>query len=197
MNEKTDILTACCAMIDADALPAAAAMLARDYPFTPIIKNGRQYTAAQCMQVFARDGFIDRYSGQRLVCPGTLRLLSRLMPAAFPFQSNWKSDSCHFAYYELFPTIDHRTPVARGGLDQMDNWISTSMLRNAAKANFTVEELEWTLHPCGDISAWDGLTGWFMQQARIRPDISSDPYLSRWLRAARNQFGDAHPEALP
>ncbi len=179
MNEKTDILTACCAMIDADALPAAAAMLARDYPFTPIIKNGRQYTAAQCMQVFARDGFIDRYSGQRLVFPGTLRLLSRLMPAAFPFQSNWKSDSCHFAYYELFPTIDHRTPVARGGLDQMDNWISTSMLRNAAKANFTVEELGWTLHPCGDIGAWDGLTGWFMQQARIRPDISSDPYLSR------------------
>ena len=28
---------------------------------------GRRYSAAECTQVFIRDGFIDRYSGDRLV----------------------------------------------------------------------------------------------------------------------------------
>jgi len=61
------------------------------------------------------DGFIDRYSGQRLVFPGALRLLSHLLPAQFPFHTNWKTDSCHLAFYELFPTIDHVVPISRGG----------------------------------------------------------------------------------
>lgn len=184
-EEKADILAQCCAMIAADAMHEAAALLARDYAFSPIVRDGRQYTAAQCMQVFTRDGFIDRYSGQKLVFPGALRLLSMLMPTAFPFHPNWKSDACHFAYYELFPTIDHYKPVTRGGRDEMDNWISTSMLRNAAKANFMIDELGWTLHPCGDAGSWDGLTGWFLQQTKIRPEIGTDPYLARWLKVAR------------
>jgi hypothetical protein len=35
------------------------------------------------MAVFARDGFVDRYSGERLVFPGTLRLLAKLLPNEF------------------------------------------------------------------------------------------------------------------
>lgn len=197
MDDKADILASCCAMIASGALHEAAALMARDYPFTPIVRNGRQYTATQSMQVFLRDGFIDRYSGKKLVFPGALRLLSILMPAAFPFQPNWKSDSCHFAYYELFPTIDHHIPVARGGLDEMENWISTSMLRNAAKANFTIEELGWPLHPCGDLGAWDGLTGWFLQQSEIRPEIRTDPYLARWLKAAQSRLDVISAAATP
>lgn len=184
MSAKADVIARACAAIETASPNDAAALLNAHYPFQPTLSAGRRYTAAQCMDVFTRDGFIDRYSGQKLVFPGTLRLLSWLVPEAFPFQSNWKSDSCHFAYYELFPTIDHRVPVSRGGADHFDNWVTTSMLRNAAKTNFTVEELAWTVHAPGRLEDWDGLTGWFLRQWEARPDIWSDPYLSRWRKAA-------------
>jgi hypothetical protein len=141
------------------------------------------------MEAFVRDGFIDRYSGRRLVFPGALRLLSLLLPQEFPFHSNWKTDACHFAFWELFPVIDHVVPVSRGGLDREDNWVSTSMLLNAAKANFTLEELGWTLHPPGDADRWDGLTGWFTRQSDQMPELRSNVYLRRWRTAAETAFG--------
>lgn len=103
--------------------------------------EGRRYTELQSLEVFARDGFVDRYSGQRLVFPGILRLLSRLLPQEFPFHPNWKMAQTHRAYWELFPTIDHVLPVARGAADSEANWVTTSMLRNAAKANGKLQEV--------------------------------------------------------
>jgi hypothetical protein len=142
------------------------------------------------MEVFVRDGFIDRYSGNRLIFPGTLRLLSLLLRSEFPFHKNWKTNECHFAFYELFPTVDHVIPISREGLDRKDNWVSTSMLRNAAKANFTLEELGWRPHPVGNMGEWDGLTGWFLKQASIRPEVKSTAYLRGWLKAAKAVLAD-------
>jgi hypothetical protein len=76
------------------------------------------------LAVFRRDGFIDRYSGVRLVCPATLRLISKRLPEQFPFHRNGRFDVCHFGFWELFPTIDHYVPVARGGADDESNWIT-------------------------------------------------------------------------
>jgi hypothetical protein len=36
------------------------------------------------MEVFLRDGFLDRYTGSRLIFPATLRMLSQLLPEEFP-----------------------------------------------------------------------------------------------------------------
>src|SRR5579862_3680063 len=47
-----------------------------DYPFTPLQTVGRKYREVEAVRVFVGDGFIDRYSGSRLVFPGVLRLLS-------------------------------------------------------------------------------------------------------------------------
>jgi hypothetical protein len=44
----------------------------------------------------------------------------------------------HIIYWALFPTIDHVVPVAREGPDEDKNWVTTSMLRNAAKSNWTL-----------------------------------------------------------
>ena len=148
----SDIFATVCEAVADDRPLVAATILAEEYPFVPLQNVGRRYSAVQSMRVFVRDGFIDRYTGKRLFFPGTLRLISRLLPQQFPFHPNWKTDACHFGFYELFPTIDHLLPVSRGGLDDAGNWVSTSMLKNAAKANFTVEELpkivafsEWLL----------------------------------------------------
>ena len=185
MDDKSDILARACKAVEERRLGQASTILAAEYPFTPLTTNaGRKYSLGQCMEVFVRDGFIDRYSGRRLVFPGTLRLLSLLLPQDFPFHSNWKYDACHFAFWELFPTIDHVVPVSRGGLDREDNWVSTSMLLNAAKANFTLEELGWTLHQPGEANRWDGLTGWFMRQTDQMPELRSNVYLRRWWAAA-------------
>jgi hypothetical protein len=163
---------------------AAGNILRGEYPFVPVTPEGRRYTELQSLQVFVRDGFVDRYSGQRLVFPGVFRLLSRLLPQEFPFHPNWKMAETHPAYWELFPTIDHVLPVARGGVDSEANWATTSMLRNAAKANWTLEELGWSLQPPGSLTDWDGLTKLFLDFIDSDRSVLEDSYLRRWHSAA-------------
>jgi hypothetical protein len=76
----------------------------------------------------------------------------------------------HPAYWELFPTLDHVVPIARGGWDDEANLVSTSTLHNSAKANWTLEELGWSLHPPGALSQWDGLLAWFLGFAEVETD---------------------------
>jgi hypothetical protein len=121
-----------------------------------------------------------------MVCTAVLRLISKRLPEQFPFQTNWRMDSCHFAFWELAPTIDHIFPVARGGTDDECNWATTSMLRNSAKANFTLQELGWHIFPSGNMNDWDGLLGRFIDQASSDQTVLSDPYLRQWYFAARH-----------
>ena len=113
------------------------------YPFHKLTAQGRNYTDKEKMAQFVRDGFIDRYSGQKLVNPGILKVLSYYMPETFPDQAHWKMEECHNAYWEFVPTVDHIYPVALGGADFMDNWATTSMLHNSIKSNWTLEQLNW------------------------------------------------------
>jgi hypothetical protein len=91
---------------------------------------------------------------------------------------------CHIAYWELSPTIDHIVPVARGSADDEMNWITTSMLRNSAKSNWTLEELGWSLLPAGDFNEWDGLIGWFVEYIRHDPTQLAERPIKRWYNAA-------------
>jgi len=176
-------------------MAAACEILRIGYPFIAINPAGRRYTEAESLHVFRRDGFLDRYSGQRLVFPGILRLLSRLLPQEFPFHSNWKMTETHPAYWELFPTIDHVLPVARGGPDREDNWITTSMQRNAAKSNWTLEELGWSLCPAGSLADWDGLMALFVEFVDSERSVLEDSYLRRWYNAAVKGEANAEPGA--
>ncbi len=134
--------------------------------------------------IFMRDSFTDRYSGNRLVFPGALRLLSRLLPEEFPAHPNWKMSESHIVYWELFPTIDHIYPVARGGKDEESNWVTTSMLRNSAKSNWTLDELGWDLVDPPQGCDWDGLMSWFVVYVSREARYFDDAYLRRWYKAA-------------
>lgn len=162
----------------------AKGKLSSGYPFQPLTNEGRQYTPSQATKLFIRDGFIDRYTGDRLVFPGTLRLFSILLPDEFPFHPNWKMDRTHIAYWEMTPTVDHIVPVSRGGVDGEENWATTSMMRNSAKSNWTLDELDWTLHPPGDIKEWDGLMGWFVNYLDEDPEHLSNAHIKKWFQAA-------------
>jgi hypothetical protein len=63
------------------------------------------------------------------------------------------------------------------------------MVLNAAKANFTLEELGWTLHQPNNDNRWDGLTGWFLRQTNLMVELRANPYLRRWLVAAEAIVG--------
>jgi hypothetical protein len=96
---SASILARICEAISSHGEQAGREILAAEYPFVPIEKPRSGYGARKAMEIFVRDGFICRYSGKRLVFYGTLRLLSIMMPDAFPFHPNSKSDECHSAYW--------------------------------------------------------------------------------------------------
>jgi hypothetical protein len=159
MNSEAQTLKAVCNSLLGGDPQAAADTARRGYPFAPAQSTGRVYSETECTAIFVRDGFIDRYSGTHLIFPGTIRLLSRLLPAEFPFHPNWRMTETHMVYWELFPTIDYIVPIARGGADDETNWFTTSMHRNSAKSNWTLDEFGWQLVPAGNIKEWDGLIG--------------------------------------
>ncbi|WP_052053655.1 HNH endonuclease [Rhodococcoides fascians] len=184
--QKADVLARACTALTAGDSDAAKVIIDTDYPLVLGAASQRRYTLPEMLRTFYRDGFLDRYSGDRLIHPGALRTLSMLLPKEFPAHPNGKMTETHFALWELFPTIDHLDPVARGGADEASNWVTTSMLRNSAKAHWRLSELGWTLHPPGDAQHWDGLSGWFTDYLTEHPGLAaSSGYLRRWLRATR------------
>ena len=88
----------------------------------------------------------------------------------------------HIAYWDLSPTVDHVVPVARAGADADHNRITTSMLRNSAKSNWTLEELGWRLHPAGSMATWDGMLRWFAAYVAAHQDALTNPQVRRWYR---------------
>lgn len=195
LSDRADTIARACQALRSSAT-VAGEILRAEYPFLPSVPETRRYTELQSLRVFCRDGFIDRYSGERLVFPGILRLLSRLLPLEFPFHPNWKMTETHPAYWNLFPTIDHVVPVARGGMDSEANWITTSMLRNGAKANWTLGELGWRLYDAGTLPDWDGLMDQFLAFVDADQSLLEDAYLQRWHRAA-SLVSHAIPETSP
>ncbi len=110
------------------------------------------------------------------------------MPEEFPFHPHWRMDKTHPAFWELFPTIDHEKPIARGGLHVESNWVTTSQLRNSANSNWTLDELGWRKHPPGNPNEWDGLTSWFLGFVGERQELLANQYLRLWHNAAMALF---------
>ena len=171
MNDITQAIRAICDKLSADAMDAARSLARDRCPLPPLTRQPRTHTALDLARIAVRDGFVDRYTGRRLVYPGALRLLSALLPAELPYHPNWTYGRCHPMYWKLYPTLDHVTPIARGGADAPDNWVVTSQQMNSAKAHWTLEELRWGLLPAGSMHEWDGLLGWAHSTLWWRPGI--------------------------
>ncbi len=182
---KIDILTQIAEQLLAKDLPSAKGTIQDKYPFKRLDTTKRAYTDRQKMRQFMRDGFIDRYSGDKLVNPGFLKILSYYMPEEFPYHPHWKMEECHNAYWELVPTVDHIVPVALGGADSEENWATTSMIHNSIKSNWTLEQIGWTLHDAGDCSEWDGLTSLFIELVEADEELLKDSYIKKWYKLSK------------
>lgn len=130
--DRADVLAAACDLVARGRIEDARTSLLNQNPGIPKSGTRRTWSKKRLVRVFVRDGFTDRYFGDRLVFPGTLRALAILLPDAFPYHRNWKQSATHPAFWELYPTVDHVVPVARGGTDDEGNVAMTSMLHRCA-----------------------------------------------------------------
>ena len=64
MNE---IIKRTCGAISNKDIDSAKKVISLEYPFLPLKNSGRRYSDFQKTKIFFRDGFIDRYSGDKLV----------------------------------------------------------------------------------------------------------------------------------
>lgn len=167
----------------------------RVYEKTERSKRGG-ITRARQLAVFARDHFIDRYTGERLLFPGTLRLLGELYPDAFPkaaADAGWRVGRCHWVYWRLWPTVDHRVPIAKGGhATSMDNLVTTSQMTNSAKGAWTDEaapaHMRVSLIDLATVQreSWDGLMPWFVWMLDMHPPLRGrDKSMDLWWTVAK------------
>ena len=96
----------------------------------------------------------------------------------------------HIAYWDLIPTLDHVYPIAQGGHDDEQNWVTTSMKNNSIKSNYTIEEIHWSLYPQGKICDWDGLSKVFMKIVDSNEELLKDNYIRSWYNASKKVFCD-------
>jgi hypothetical protein len=189
--ERAEVLQSVCRLIADRDIETAKARSVRDYPNSVASTPRGTWSLGRLAALFARDGFTDRYSGTRLVFPGTLRALSVLLAESFPYHRNWKQSETHPAFWELYPTFDHVIPVARGGSDDESNVVTTSMVRNSAKSNWLLEELGWPLDRAPIVEGWDGLSQWFAEMYGQNELLRADSVARQWYRAgiAAKLFG--------
>ena len=111
---------------------------------------------ALALRVYQRDGFVDRYSGHRLVFPAALRALSELLPNEFPHHANWRMDACHFAYYELSAgLVEDRAGSSR----LMSKGLRNALLMSLTSSNLgccSAISINHPVMPSHLFSSWSG-----------------------------------------
>ena len=192
--EKALILQEICRLLSDDKRQDCIEFANENYPFTENLSQKRQYSKYQMCKVFLRDGFIDRYSGEKLLFPGLIKIMTIEFPHIFKYHRNWKMSETHMIYWELFPTIDHLLPVARGGKDTEENWITTSMIRNLAKSNWAIEEIGWKLCDKGNLNEWNGLIDYFISLTDKNVNYTEDKYVMDWKNALLRAMNEINRE---
>ena len=187
-KDKCSVISDIATMLLENNKEAAKTIICKEYPHFYFEVEKRAYTMAQKMQQFVKDGFIDRYTGQKLLNPGMLKVISHYFPEEFPYHPHWKMTDTHMAYWELVPTIDHIYPIAKGGHDDEKNWVTTSMKNNSIKSNYTIDEIHWKLYPKGSIDDWNGLTSFFIELVDNDKELLEDSYIKSWYKASKEVF---------
>ena len=187
-KDKSNVISDIAEMLLKNNRTAAKTIICQEYPHIYFEIEKRAYTMTQKMNQFVSDGFIDRYTGKKLLNPGMLKIISHYFPEEFPYQPHWKMTDTHIAYWELVPTLDHIYPIAKGGQDDEKNWVTTSMKNNSIKNNYTIDELHWKLYPKGNIADWDGLTSVFLELVNSDKELLKDAYIKNWYKVSKSVF---------
>lgn len=187
MENGADVLAKIAMAITSGDDHKARSILIEEYPLVPPSETERRaYSQRQALEVFIRDGFIDRYTGRKLVYPSVLYALADRFPDELPLGGGRKKS--HSAHWDLFPTIDHLVPVAKGGQDAPSNWVTTSMTTNMAKSDTPLEILGWKVCEPGKLDEWDGLCSWYAEYIQQNPDAGTIRLNKGWHDAFVKRF---------
>ena len=184
LDHRAETMEMVCEALEKEDRQKAGELVRSRYPFDPPVDRRKAFTKFARTRVFLRDGFVDRYSGDRLFFPPVLEVISMSIPDDFPMDQSGKMASNHVAHWELYASVDHVVPVARGGAHEMDNWATNSFMHNLIKRHWRLEDLGWELLPPGRLDDWDGMLGWFMRYTEERADLLDIGGLRDWRRAA-------------
>lgn len=187
-NKKIDTFNKVVSFLLNNQQELAKDTIINEYHHKIIKTEKRKYTFYAMVEQFFKDGFIDRYTGEKVINPGLFKILSTYYPDVFSYHPHGKTNYTHRAYWEMFPSIDHIDPIARGGEDKVGNWVTTTMKNNLIKNNYSLEELNWFLYPKGNIEEWDGLTKAFINLVGKDNNLLNDPYIKKWFKASKNVY---------
>ena len=188
--DKSSVVEEVIAALDRGNILDAINIAKQKYPWESVKVPKRRMTQRRALSVFINDGFIDRYSGSKLIFPGTLLLLGYVLPQAFPVHETWRVHETHEIYFDLWPVVDHIMPISRGGIDNESNFATTSNLNNDVKSHWTLEQMGWTLHPPGKASEWDGLMTWFLEYVNSHQEVLEHRTISGWHKSAMSVRSD-------
>lgn len=133
------------------------------------------------LSVFTRDNFSCRYCGTRTIFPGTMILLSKLLPNEFPCGPNWAWFDTHPAVRLYTATLDHVYPLVRGGSHHADNLVTACWKCNLSKGSYLLEELGWSLREPSE-APFDGYQGLFLEILDRYPEQKRNSRINRWHR---------------
>ena len=189
-NSRADALVYACLALEAGSVNAAEKIIATGFPFSGYLNDEKPLSEATQLKIFRRDGFVDRFTGQKVFLPPVLTVLSEMLPDVFPNHPNWKRDETHQAH-EMF-TATVKKIIPNRPADEF-NLATAAYKTKAAKANATLEDLGWKILSLEEIAdlRWNGMTGWFMNYVDDHRDLLSVPLIARWYKAVQNSAQDS------
>lgn len=223
MGDLAGIIKESARLIGSDNIPAAQFLLKESYPFhpreklakavsemglpTPTAKQTREGSSGknakssrrkipvrEALAIFARDSFRCSYSGQRLVLPPALVLLSTIVPQEFPCKNYPRCPlaETHIAFWALSPSPDHVDAFSGGGECVSENLVTSSSAVNMFKSNWSLTELGWPQpRSFPNPDGWDGLGQWFVDMLEANADLRNveehRAFFDGWLLALKDQ----------
>lgn len=189
-NSRADALVYACLALEVGSVNAAEKIIATGFPFSGYINDEKPLSEAAQLKIFRRDGFVDRFTGQKVFLPPVLTVLSEMLPDVFPNHPNWKRDETHQAH-EMF-TATVKKIIPNRPTDEF-NLATAAYKTKAAKANATLEDLGWKILSLEEIAdlRWNGMTGWFMNYVDDHRDLLNVPLIARWYKAIQNSAQDS------
>ena len=129
---RAETIEMVCEALEKEDTRKAGELVRRRFPFDPPVDRRRAFSKFDRTRVFLRDGFLDRYSGDRLFFPPVLEMISVCIPDDFPLYPSAKMTNSHVAHWELYASVDHVVPVSAVGRTR---WTTGPPLRSCTTSS--------------------------------------------------------------
>ena len=130
--------------------------------------------------IFLRDNYFCRYCNQSVVALPVMDAISAIYPTVYRLHSHWKATETDVSFWIDMASVDHITPLTRGGTNAETNLATSCWRCNELKGSSLLSEIEWTLHQ-PQVEAWDGLSSKLTALVLLLPEQRL--YYQQWIKA--------------